>query len=123
MHPLLNVSTSMLAGAAAVVWLEGALTRRRAGGMVPAESRLREQVQACVGRLVSHPDVVQVTVEHGVVRVSGPVLRAEVDRLLSQLTRLPGVHKVHNALSPVADEERLQAQRAERLQGEFGAGA
>lgn len=123
MHPLFNVAASFAAGAAAMYWLDSAVTRRRAGGMVPTQSRLHEQVQACIGRLVSHPDAIHVSVEGGIVRVSGHVLASEQDRLLSQLTHLPGVHKVHNALTAVQDASRFDEQRAARLQGEFGAGA
>jgi hypothetical protein len=123
MHPILNVAASFVAGAAAMYWLDSAVSRRQAGGMVLTQSRLREQVQACIGRLVSHPDAIQVSVDGGVVRVSGHVLASERDRLLSQLTHLHGVHKVHNALSPVDDPDRFEEQRAAQLQGEFGAGA
>lgn len=123
MHPFLNVASSFLAGAAAMYWVDAAVSRRHAGGIFVSESRLGEQVQACIGKLVSHPDAVEVGVDGGVVRVSGHVLASEMDRLLSQLTRLPGVHKVHNALSPVVDAARFDEQRAARLQGEFGAGA
>ena len=44
-------------------------------------------------------------------RVSGLVLASEMDRLLSQLTQLPGVHRVHNALSPVHDASRFEEMR------------
>lgn len=123
MHPILNVAASFAAGAAAMYWFDSAVSRRHAGGMAPSQSRLREQVQACIGRLVSHPDAIQVSVDGGVVRVAGHVLASEQDRLLSQLTHLPGVHKVHNALTAVQDPDRFEEQRAARLQGEFGAGA
>lgn len=123
MHPILNVLASFAAGAAAMYWFDSAVSRRQARGMVLSQSRLREQVQACIGSLVSHPDAIQVAVEGGVVRVSGHVLASEQDRLLSQLTDLPGVHKVRNALSAVQDPARFEEQRAAQLQGEFGAGA
>ena len=84
---------------------------------------MRRPPVACIGRLVSHPDAIQVSVDGGVVRVSGHVLASEQDRLLSQLTHLPGAHKVHNALSAVQDPDRFEEQRAAQLQGEFGAGA
>lgn len=123
MHPIFNVAASFAAGAAAMYWLDSAVSRRRTGGQVLIQARLREQVQACIGRLVSHPDAIQVSVEDGMVRVSGHVLASEQDRLLSQLTQLPGVHKVRNALSAVQDPGRFDQQRAAQLQGEFGAGA
>jgi hypothetical protein len=44
-----------------------------------------------------------VSVEQGVVRLSGQVLVMELDGLLSQLTDMPGVRKVHNALTVLND--------------------
>lgn len=123
MHSILNVAASFAAGAAAMYWLDSAVARRHAQGPCVTESRLREQVQACIGKLVSHPDAIQVSVQGSVVRVGGHVLASEQDRLLSQLTQVPGVHKVHNALSSVQDPSRFDEQRSARLQGEFGAGA
>ncbi|HWI83061.1 BON domain-containing protein [Ramlibacter sp.] len=122
MHPMLNILTSFAAGAAAMYWLDSAVSRRHAGGLFVSESRLGDQVQAQIGKLVSHPDAIKVSVDGGLVRVSGLVLASELDRLLSQLTHLPGVHKVHNALSPVQDAARFEEMRAGQLQGEFGAG-
>lgn len=116
MHPLLNVISSFAAGAAAMYWLDSAVTRRHRGTVV-SEPRLGEQVQARIGKLVSHPDAIKVSVEGGLVRVSGLVLAGEMDRLLMQLTQLPGVHKVHNALSPVDDPQRFDERReAEQAQ-------
>lgn len=123
MHPILNVVSSFAAGAAAMYWLDSAVARRTAGGPCVSESRLREQAQARIGKLVSHPDAIRVSVERGVVRVEGHVLASEQDRLLSQLTHLPGVHKVHNALSAVQDPNRFDQERTAQLHGEFGAGA
>lgn len=112
MQPLLKLISSFAAGAAAMYWLDSAVARRHAGGAFVSESRLGEQVQARIGKLVSHPDAIKVNVDGGLVRVSGLVLASELDRLLTQLTRLPGVHKVHNALSPVDDPERFDERRA-----------
>ena len=123
MHSILNVAASFAAGAAAMYWLDSAVARRHARGPYVSESRLREQVQACIGKLVSHPDAIQVSVQGSVVRVEGHVLASEQDRLLSQLTQVPGVHKVNNALSSVQDPSRFDEQRTARMQCEFGAGA
>jgi hyperosmotically inducible periplasmic protein len=67
------------------------------------DAQLRERVLARLGHLVSHPGAIEVSVSEGIVRVSGQVLAQEVDGLLTQLTRLPGVHKVHNALGVLQD--------------------
>ena len=77
--------------------------------------------------LVSHADAVEVTVDGGLVRVSGYVLATELDGLLSRLTRLPGVHKVHNALSVVTDpgrfDELSQGAPDDELSGQAYSGA
>lgn len=67
------------------------------------DAQLRERVMARLGHLVSHPGAIEVSVREGIVRVSGQVLAQELDGLLTQLTHLPGVHKVHNALAVLQD--------------------
>ena len=112
MTPILNLVLSFAAGATAMYWLDDAVRRRRAGGLVGSQMRLRAQVQAQIDRTVSHPDAVRFQIDGGLVRVSGEVLTGELDRLLSRISHLPGVHKVHNAVSPVSDPARF-AQRRE----------
>jgi osmotically-inducible protein OsmY len=68
-----------------------------------SDAQLRERVRARMGHLVSHPRAIEVSVEQGVVRLSGQVLVMELDGLLSQLTDMPGVRKVHNALTVLND--------------------
>jgi hypothetical protein len=76
------------------------------------DAQLRERVMARLGHFVSHPGAIEVSVNDGVVRVSGQVLAQELDGLLTQLTRLPGVHKVHNALGVLQDPSGFgEAQR------------
>jgi hyperosmotically inducible periplasmic protein len=67
------------------------------------DAQLRERVMARLGHLVSHPGAIEVSVAAGIVRVSGQVLAQELDGLLTQLTHMPGVHKVHNALGVLQD--------------------
>jgi hypothetical protein len=67
------------------------------------DAQLRERVRSRMGHLVSHPRAIEVSVEDGVVRLSGQVLAAELDAMLSQLTHMPGVRKVHNALTALND--------------------
>jgi osmotically-inducible protein OsmY len=68
-----------------------------------SDAQLRERVRSRMGHLVSHPLAIEVAVEEGVVRLTGQVLLMELDGLLSQLTDMPGVRKVHNALSALTD--------------------
>jgi hypothetical protein len=108
MKPFLNLAAAFAAGAAAVYFLDQAVMRRRAHRQEP---RLRKRVDEELAALVSHPEAIKVSVEGGLVRVSGFVLLAEQDRLLTRLTQLPGVHRVHNALSAVADASRFDELR------------
>jgi len=116
MNPTLKLALAFAAGALAVVCLDMAVQRRRQGDRAVTRAwQLRERVKDEIAIRVSNPDEIQVSVEGGLVRVSGYVLAAEIDGLLSQLTRVPGVHKVHNALSPVADARRLEELRERAL--------
>lgn len=74
------------------------------GVMATAASRLRrdgaddvvlpERVRAAIGRVVSHPSSIEVTAEDGRVRLEGPVLEAEADRLLATVASVRGVREV-----------------------------
>jgi hypothetical protein len=108
MRGTLNVTASFVIGAAAVFALDAAMRRWRAGGAAGRERRLRSQVAGRIAQLVSHPDAIRFQLEGGLLRVSGHVLANELDRLLSELTQVHGVHRVHNAVSPVQDASRLE---------------
>jgi osmotically-inducible protein OsmY len=106
MKHALNVAAAFAAGAGAVYLLDKAFAPEsgRWGRILPVQpeendARLREAVRTHLDGLVSHPRAVEVEVSDGVVRVSGQVLAMELDGLLSQLVRIPGVHRVHNALA------------------------
>lgn len=76
----------------------------RQGASEPqSDAQLRERVRSRLGHWVSHPRAIEVEVDEGVVRVSGQVLAKELDGLLSRLTGIPGVRKVHNALVTLDD--------------------
>jgi osmotically-inducible protein OsmY len=68
-----------------------------------SDAQLRERVRSRMGHLVSHPRAIEVTVEDGIVRLSGQVLAKELDGLLSQISEMKGVRKVHNALTSLTD--------------------
>lgn len=107
LRPWLILAAAFAGGAAAAVGLQTAAQRFRDRHTATAEDRLRERVQDEVAVLVTRADAIAITVDGGLVRVSGYVLASELDGLLSRLTQLPGVHKVHNALSAVADPARF----------------
>jgi hypothetical protein len=110
MKPVLNVAAAFVAGAAAVFLLEQLLFGRddvragpHLGNQADDDAQLRATVRTRLDDLVSHPRAIEVEANEGVVRVSGQVLAPELDGLLTQLLRIPGVRKVHNALSILRD--------------------
>lgn len=64
-----------------------------------SDAELRDRIQQRLGRMVSHPRAIHVGVDNGVVRLSGRVLAKECDGLLDQVQRMPGVHRLVNAMS------------------------
>jgi hypothetical protein len=60
--------------------------------------KLAERIRTTLGRYVSHPKAIEVTVENNRVILSGPVLAGEVDRLLSAVASVRGVGEVENRL-------------------------
>lgn len=83
--------------------------RNRTGGIVSEiqshfssapvdDAVLVDRVRSKLGRIVSHPGAIEVTAENGNVTMSGPVLTAEVPRLLMCVNRVHGVNEVTNNL-------------------------
>lgn len=115
MKHALNIAGAFAAGAIAMYCLGGTRFIGRAAGSTvsrgrgrldpepPSDAQLRERVRSRVGHWVSHPRSIEVDVQDGVVRVTGQVLASELDGLLSRLTGVPGVRKVHNALATLED--------------------
>lgn len=103
----LILAAAFTGGAAAVLAADGAVRRFRSRDEAAPQERLRERVRDEIAILVTHPDAITVTIDGGWVRVSGHVLATELDGLLSRLTQVQGVHKVHNALSAVTDPARM----------------
>lgn len=59
-----------------------------------SDAELRERVRTALDHMVSHPRALHVSVENGVVRLSGRVLEAERDGVLEQVQRIPGVRRL-----------------------------
>ena len=70
---------------------------------------LVERVRARIGRSVSHPHGISVTVNDGHVTLSGPVLAQEANRLLSGVLSTPGVKGVENVLTVHTEAESLSS--------------
>jgi uncharacterized membrane protein len=73
---------------------------------------LHERVRSAIGRVVSHPSAITVTVFDGQVTLGGHVLAAEVDELIDQVKRVRGVRDIRNEL-----EVHRTANGAPALQG------
>jgi hypothetical protein len=79
----------------------------------PVDDRvLAERVRAKLGRYVSHPRAIDVDAFDGRVTLRGPILKAEVKRLLKKINRIPGVTEVVSQL-----EEHRDAGNVPALQG------
>ena len=70
---------------------------------------LTDRVRARIGRSVSHPHAISVTVNDGHVSLSGPVLAHEAPRLLSGVSSVRGVKGVENALTVHTEAENISS--------------
>jgi len=76
-----------------------AAARRGMGLSDPDSDRqLEERVRAQLGRLVSHPGAITVTAHTGDVTLSGQILAAEHQTLLSAVRAMAGVNRVDDRL-------------------------
>jgi hypothetical protein len=80
-------------------------TRSRFSMQDVEDSVLEARVRSSMGRVVSNPGAIAVLAEGGAVTISGPVLAAEVDGLLSCVRSVQGVRELHSRLAvrPIAD--------------------
>ena len=62
------------------------------------DSVLVDRVRSKLGRIVSHPRAIDVSVQNGRATLSGPILTAEVPQLLACVNRISGVNQVVNQL-------------------------
>jgi hypothetical protein len=72
-----------------------------------SDAQLRDQIQTRLGRLVSHPGAIDVSVSNGVVRLSGRVLAKERSGLLDQVQQMAGVQKLINAMTAYDDPQEI----------------
>jgi uncharacterized membrane protein len=91
----------------------------------PGDEVLHDRVRAAIGRVVSHPGAVVVTVFQGRVTLTGHVLAEELDSLIQGVDRVRGVREVENQLeihptpdgvSALQGSGRPREQRPELLQ-------
>lgn len=72
--------------------------RSQADGEQPSDEVLVARVRAELGRVCSHPRPIEVASRDGDVTLSGPILAAEADDVLSHVARVDGVRHVENRL-------------------------
>jgi hypothetical protein len=77
----------------------------------PSEEVLIARVRSKMGRHVSHPGAIEVTVEDGCVVLSGPVPASEAVRLLSVVRSVKGVVEVEDRLEVTEEEENGRSSR------------
>ena len=74
-----------------------------------SDAELRYRIRDALDRMVSHPGALHVTVDNGVVRLSGHVLAKEREGVLEQVQRMPGVKTLVNAMSAHDTPQELAA--------------
>ncbi len=73
---------------------------RQAHLLRDAVDTLAERVRARVGRYVSNPETIVVESQGGRVSLRGPVLRTELEDLITAVSSVRGVNEVVNRLTP-----------------------
>lgn len=98
-RPWINLTAAFALGAS-LTWLASfALMRVRREDAPMSDDVVLERVRERVFEIVSDPRRVDVTVENGIVRLTGQVAPDERDELLTQLLYMPGVVRLRNALA------------------------
>jgi hypothetical protein len=85
---------------------------RERGVMIP-DDVLVERVRSQIGHVVSHPGSIDVIAENGIIRLRGPVLRGEIDKICDRLGETRGVHDYRIELQEFESAEDIPG-----LQGE-----
>jgi hypothetical protein len=75
-----------------------AATKSRFRGSEADDAVLEARVRTQLGRAVSHPGSIDVTVEDGAVTLRGLVLEEETAELLKEISSVPGVRRVRNEM-------------------------
>ncbi|HET6491451.1 MAG TPA: SRPBCC family protein [Burkholderiales bacterium] len=89
------------------MWAEAIRWFREGDGV--SDRELGEQVRAKLGRVVSHPHAIDVTVRDRCVTLSGPILMDEVQPLLSCVQKIAGVRMIEDRLSAYEEAGRISA--------------
>jgi hypothetical protein len=94
-----NIAGAFALGMAMTFLADGLIRRLRRGPGPVSDDIVLRRVRSRIGELVSQPDAVEVSVDNGVVRITGTVPYEERDTLLAHLLATPGVVRLRSALS------------------------
>ncbi len=90
---------------------EGLLARaRRSSSPEIQDEVLHDQIRSRLGRVVSHPRAIDVSVSDGNVCLSGPILEEEVDSLLGELSSIRGIRDLRDDLEVYGERETADLQ-------------
>lgn len=80
--------------------IKGYLVTHRPGRHAEPESdrQLHDRIRARLGHVMHSPRAIEVQVEQGRVCLRGHILRPELDRVLQEVSRMPGVASVESQL-------------------------
>jgi uncharacterized membrane protein/osmotically-inducible protein OsmY len=101
-----RVAARDLANRATGAWAEAARVLRHE---TASDGEVAGRVRAKLGRYVSHPHAVHVTVLDGCVTLSGPILEREVKELLHCVRHIPGVREIEDRLVAHKEAGRISA--------------
>ena len=79
-----------------------------------SDAALNARLRAKLGRLVSHPQAIETAVVSGRAVLRGQILPSELERVLDELPRVPGVSEMENQLTVTDQPERISAPRRGR---------
>lgn len=94
----LGIAGAFSIGAAAVWAANWAFEHLKLGPGPVSDEVVLSRVRSRIDQLVSRPEAIDVSVQNGVVRLSGQVPLEERDSLLTQLLYMPGVVRLRSAL-------------------------
>jgi len=84
-----------------------ASVRSRFSNEPPPDEVLAERVRSKLGRIVSHPGSIDVSVRRGTVTLRGDVLRSEARDVVSRVSSIAGVENVRNFLRSRAEDGEM----------------
>jgi hypothetical protein len=91
-----------------------AVTMRKLRRVTPEDEKLVEQIRSKMGHVISHPGAIDIGSAHGVVRIKGAILAAEVEPLMECVWTVDGVQSIEHQLDIHESAEHIPALQGER---------